>query len=469
MIPSGKIVAVNLQDSIDIESDRWLTVTANTNDSNNHTLSIVHNNPKPPIGEILAVDQTPNFGDSISIPIYNFDEKGHQNQELFFNMTIPKGSLKDTEKTGSDIITQLNFTPSTGEIKTVREDIANLKLNSYIKNSDNSDIIDTDTLGNALSKLQTQIIDEEIARENLISNTADNLNKAIEKEVNDRKAAIEALDSTLSTETSAEVITSITQTDGKLTSIDKTKVGNLTLNGWTLGESVVNSADDIADTDTVNGAFAKAQRQINANKVALAVLNGNSTTKGSVAYQIAEMVIKADGNGIDKLEEIAAWIVNDTTGAAKMNSDIKANTDAIDALELLVGNTAVATQIADAINNALLVDDVNKYALAADLVNLSTTVSNINDRVEDLELAVSAEKIAQWDAAEVNIQSDWAETDETADSYIKNKPTLDFVPMETYNALLERIAALEARIEALENPVVEEPTPDPENPEEPVE
>ena len=181
------------------------------------------------------------------------------------------------------------------------------------------------------------------------------------------------------------------------------------------------------------------------------------------------MVIKADGNGIDKLEEIAAWIVNDTTGAAKMNSDIKANTDAIDALELLVGNTAVATQIADAINNALLVDDVNKYALAADLVNLSTTVSNINDRVEDLELAVSAEKIAQWDAAEVNIQSDWAETDETADSYIKNKPTLDFVPMETYNALLERIAALEARIEALENPVVEEPTPDPENPEEPVE
>ena len=67
------------------------------------------------------------------------------------------------------------------------------------------------------------------------------------------------------------------------------------------------------------------------------------------------------------------------------------------------------------------------------------------------------------------VQSDWTETDETADSYIKNKPTLNFVPMETYNTLLERIAKLEVRIEALENPIVEEPTPDPEIPEEPVE
>ena len=41
--------------------------------------------------------------------------------------------------------------------------------------------------------------------------------------------------------------------------------------------------------------------------------------------------------------------------------------------------------------------------------------------------------------------------------------------MEIYNALLERIAILEARIEALENSRIEEPNPDPENPEEPIE
>ena len=103
------------------------------------------------------------------------------------------------------------------------------------------------------------------------------------------------------------------------------------------------------------------------------------------------------------------------------------------------------------------------------MANLSTAVSNTNNKVENLELVVSTEKIAQWDAAEVNVQSDWTETDETADSYIKNKPILNFVPVETYNTLLERIAVLEARIEALENPNTEEPIPDPENPEEPVE
>lgn len=451
--------------SMEPKGDNWIDVSVNKD--KNDTVIINHIGPVAKNAR-NEDNKEPLFGETFEIEDWVFDDKGHKTNVSVHTVKIPQGKLTAAAVNGSDVVTQLDFIPSTGEIKTIREDIANLKLNSYTKNSENGDVSNNDTLGGALSKLQTQIIEEETARTNAISNTMNSLNQAIEKEVADRKAAIEALDATLSTETSAEVITSITQTDGKLTSINKTTVGNLTLNGWTLGENVVNN-ESIADTDTVNNAFAKAQRQINANKVALAVLNGNSTTKGSVAYQIAEMVIKADGNGIDKLEEIAAWIVNDTTGAAKMNSDIKANADAIDALELLVGNTAVATQIADAINNALIVNGGNKYALAADLVNLSTTVSNINSRVEDLELAVSAEKIAQWNAAEVNVQSDWTETDETADSYIKNKPTLDFVPMETYNALLERIAALEARIEALENPVVEEPTPDPENSEESIE
>lgn len=58
------------------------------------------------------------------------------------------------------------------------------------------------------------------------------------------------------------------------------------------------------------------------------------------------------------------------------------------------------------------------------------------------------------------------EIDKIADSYIKNKPILNFVPIETYNAfLVERIATLEA----LENPGTEEPIPDSENPEGPVE
>ena len=37
---------------------------------------------------------------------------------------------------------------------------------------------------------------------------------------------------------------------------------------------------------------------------------------------------------------------------------------------------------------------------------------------------ITAEKVEAWDKAEENIQSDWNETDDTADGFIKNKPTI---------------------------------------------
>ena len=55
---------------------------------------------------------------------------------------------------------------------------------------------------------------------------------------------------------------------------------------------------------------------------AITVLNGNASTVGSVAYQIAQVVAGADAS-FDTLKEIADWIMNDTTGAAAMANDIK--------------------------------------------------------------------------------------------------------------------------------------------------
>lgn len=61
---------------------------------------------------------------------------------------------------------------------------------------------------------------------------------------------------------------------------------------------------------------------INDNANAISTLNAGSTTEGSVAYQIAQIVNENNNGDIDTLNEIAAWIVNDTTGAAKMSADI---------------------------------------------------------------------------------------------------------------------------------------------------
>lgn len=311
--------------SMEPKGDNWIDISVNKD--KNNTITVNHIGPAAKDARNEG-NKEPSFGETFEIEDWVFDDKGHKANISKHTVKIPQGKLTAAANNESDVVTQLEFTPSTGEIKTIREDIANLKLNSYTKNSDYGDISDSDTLGSALSKLQTQIIKERTDRTNTTSNTMNGLNEAIEKEVTDRNAAIKvetdarieavdkeiadrqaainALDATITTEP-AEIITSITQTDG-LIAAGKKKIGELTLTGWTIGESVT-SNESIADTDTVFGAFAKTQRQINTN--------------------------------------------------------------------------------------------------AANLANLSTTVGNINDK---------------------------------------------FVPMETYNTLLERIAALEARIEALENP-----------------
>lgn len=112
---------------------------------------------------------------------------------------------------------------------------------------------------------------------------------------------------------------------------------------------------------------------ITANADAIAVLNGdgeNSVTSiasQQAALKVAEVVAGADAS-FDTLKEIADWILSDTTGAAAMAADI-------DKLESLVGDTAVATQISEAIAAALKVDGVDKYALATDLTALAARVT----------------------------------------------------------------------------------------------
>ena len=112
---------------------------------------------------------------------------------------------------------------------------------------------------------------------------------------------------------------------------------------------------------------------------AVGVLNGDAETAGSVANtattiaaaKVAEIVANANAD-FDTLKEIADWVLNDTTGAADMANDIAA-------LQRLVGDVAVATQIATAIEAALKVEGADKYALASDLTGLANRVKVLED------------------------------------------------------------------------------------------
>lgn len=88
----------------------------------------------------------------------------------------------------------------------------------------------------------------------------------------------------------------------------------------TAGKTVVEMIADAQAAATYDDTALAAR--VSANEGDLTTLKAGASTEGSVAYQIAQIVNENNNGSIDTLNEIAAWIVNDTTGAAKMASDI---------------------------------------------------------------------------------------------------------------------------------------------------
>lgn len=140
-------------------------------------------------------------------------------------------------------------------------------------------------------------------------------------------------------------------------------------------------------------------KQVAENKAAIDTLNGDKNVSGSVAYQIAQIVAGAD-ESFDTLKEIAEWITTHKTDAATMNAQINTNKDDIASLKTLVGSTAVATQIANAIDAALKDGGTDKYALAADLTSLSNEVSGIKLKLGETSVAEQIEAALKVDGAE---------------------------------------------------------------------
>lgn len=153
------------------------------------------------------------------------------------------------------------------------------------------------------------------------------------------------------------------------------------------------SADNVYTKTEVDNKIAAAayndaaiKVDIKANTDAIATLNSDAGVEGSVAYKITKMVLEADeNNAIDKIAEIAAWITNHPTDAAEYNQRIAANAADIEALEKLVGNTAVATQIA----NAIAAENLDQYALASELTALAGRVTAVEGKASGNEAAIA--------------------------------------------------------------------------------
>ena len=164
----------------------------------------------------------------------------------------------------------------------------------------------------------------------------------------------------------------------------------------TEGKTLVQMISDAQDAATYDDTQIKAD--IKANFDSIAILNSDDKTEGSVEYKVAQEVAKIlndnDDSDIDTLNEIAAWIINDTTGAAKMNADIASNSAAIiklngsvdtegSVLAMIAANAPkIATNELTGLVKSVATTVENGVNVAAD-GTMSVNSININKLVQD--------------------------------------------------------------------------------------
>ena len=160
-------------------------------------------------------------------------------------------------------------------------------------------------------------------------------------------------------------------------------------------KTVVQMISDAQTAATYDDTQVKAD--IKKNTDAITLLNNGSTVEGSVDYKIAQAVAAIMDNPdetMNSINELVTWINGHAEDALQLSNQVTANKDDIEALETLVGSTAVATQITEAIAAALKIDGVDKYALAADLTaaigRIATLETNIAKKANDADLAAIA-------------------------------------------------------------------------------
>ena len=94
------------------------------------------------------------------------------------------------------------------------------------------------------------------------------------------------------------------------------------------------------------------EERVAANEDAIEVLNGNADVEGSVDAKVAAAVAALMENPdetLNSIKELVNWVNDHAEDALEMSNNVTANAAAITALQGLVGEKAVATQIADAI------------------------------------------------------------------------------------------------------------------------
>lgn len=134
--------------------------------------------------------------------------------------------------------------------------------------------------------------------------------------------------------------------------------------------------------EDVNSAASALEDRVTANETSIATLKGNAQTEGSVAHTVATEIAKVVNGApesFDTLKEIADWIANDTTGAAKMANDIA----------ILKGEETVEGSVKKALKDAKTyadgLDKATNNALAAEKARAEGVEEALAGRLDVVE------------------------------------------------------------------------------------
>lgn len=238
----------------------------------------------------------------------------------------------------------------------------------------------------------------------------------------------------------------ITVLEGKVEALeagtyDDTEVRNL-IAGVDAKADGAQSAAETADGKAVaaQNAVDALTNRVSANEGALATLKGNAETEGSIDYKIAQAVAAIMENPDDtmnSINELVNWINDHADDALALSNQVTANKNDIATLNGLVGNEAVATQITNAIADALKIDGVDKYALAADLTATIGRIAAIE--ADYLKAADKTELInainAKADASALDLKGDKTAVEANAQAIAALQTgKQDVIPANTYDA-----------------------------------
>ena len=193
-----------------------------------------------------------------------------------------------------------------------------------------------------------------------------------------------------------------------------------------------------ADKTELQGNIdALANGAVKANTEAIAKLNGDDKTEGSIDYKVAQEVAKIlndnDTDDIDTLEEIAAWIKNDTAGVGDLNRRVTDNTNAITTLN---GDATTDGSVAKKIADAIAAKNLDQYATDTELEALAGRVTTAEGEIDTLQ--------SDLDTAEAAI--------DVLEGKVGDKAVSEQITDVT-NPLAGRVSTLEGEMDAAEGKI----------------